>query len=146
MPTPSTHPCAHTRPAGARARLRAERARRDDIRRVVRQLIRQYRAVADSPERRRQSRVDFLQPVRVVTQDRGTFTLLTRDLSADGIRLIGTRRLLGQRVHVLIPAAEGSPPWDFLVRIIWTCAVGGDLIENGGTFLGVSPGGPPGEG
>ena len=59
--------------------------------------------------------------------------VLTRDLSASGIRLIGTRRLLGQKVTVRLGG------FDFQVRILWTCPVGDDLVENGGTFLGVTP-------
>ena len=67
-------------------------------------------------------------------------TLLTRDLSTNGIRLVGTRRLLGQKVHVLIPRRDKATPWKFRVRILWTCAIGDDLIENGGTFIEVSDG------
>jgi hypothetical protein len=63
-------------------------------------------------------------------------TLLSRDLSTTGIRLVGTKRLLGQKVRVLIPNGEGAP-LDFLVRILWTCPVGDDLVENGGTFISV---------
>jgi hypothetical protein len=68
----------------------------------------------------------------VITEDGREFTLLSRDLSASGIRLIGTRRLLGQRIKVRIGAL------DFQVRVLWACPVGDDLVENGGTFLGVS--------
>ena len=75
----------------------------------------------------------------VRTEDGREFTLLSRDLSATGIRLIGTRRLLGHKVHVII--TSGGVSLDFLVRILWTCPVGDDLVENGGTFLGVVGGG-----
>jgi hypothetical protein len=102
----------------------------------VRDQLRQQQAQSTRVERREQDRVDFIHPVKVVTEDGREMTLLSRDLSATGIRLIGTRRLLGQKVHVLISAGEG-PPLDFLVRILWTCPVGDDLIENGGTFLSV---------
>ena len=35
--------------------------------------------------------------------------------------------------HIAVP--EG---WTFLVRILWTCAVGDELFENGGSFLDVA--------
>ena len=97
------------------------------------------------PASARGSRVDFAQPVTVLTEDGLRFTLLGRDLSATGIRLLGTRRLLGQRVRVLISLPAGAGPgqtqavWSFQVRILWTCAVGDDLFENGGTFIVVNP-------
>ena len=59
-------------------------------------------------------------------------------LSVTGIRLVGTQRLLGQKVRVLVPAGEGQPPTEFLVRILWTCPLGDDLIENGGQFVSVA--------
>ncbi len=84
--------------------------------------------------------MDFVQTVAVRTEDGEEFTLLSRDLSATGIRLVGTRRLLGHKVHVLVPRPDGEPPYDFLVRILWTCAVGDGLFENGGAFLDVAGG------
>ena len=95
-----------------------------------------HRSGANRPDRREQGRTDFVQAVKVISEDNREFTLLTRDLSLTGLRLIGTRHLLGQKVHVLIPAPEGGH-LDFVVRILWTCPVGTDLIENGGTFVSV---------
>jgi hypothetical protein len=91
--------------------------------------------------------------VKVRAEDGRECTLLSRDVSATGIRLIGTRRLLGQKVRVSIPrpgaATTDSPRaaagWSFLVRILWTCAVGDDLFENGGAFMEVAPGEPASE-
>lgn len=123
-------PPVSTRVAQAESRQRG-------IQQAVRQLIREYRKSGGRLDRREEDRVDFIQPVKVLTEDKQELTLMSRDLSATGIRLIGTRRLLGQKVHVLVPGAEGSGPWSFLVRILWTCAVGTDLVENGGTFLDV---------
>jgi hypothetical protein len=120
--------------ATAGPRLR-EQQQQQKIRRAVRRLVRQYRSDADQVERRRQERFDFVQPVQVKTEDGRSLTLLSRDLSPTGIRLIGTRHLLGQKVHVHIPCAGSGEPVCFLVRIVWTCAVGEDLFENGGTFL-----------
>lgn len=114
---------------------------RDDIQAAVERLVTLYRNAAALVERREQGRVEFVQPVRVITEDNRDFTLLTRDLSATGVRLIGTRRLLGQKVRVLIPAGDGT--LDFTVRILWTCPVGDDLVENGGAFLSVTETGEP---
>jgi len=74
----------------------------------------------------------------VAAEDGREFPLLTRDLSSTGLRLIGTRRLLGQKIHVFVPAGEGEGTWDFLVRILWTCPIGEDLVENGGSLLSVT--------
>jgi hypothetical protein len=119
-------------------RVRQEQQQQRSIHRAVRHLVRQHRA-AGQVERRGHDRVDFIQPVKVRTEDDREFNLLSRDLSATGIRLIGTRRLLGQKVRVLIPQSDGGTPLSFLVRILWTCAVGDDLFENGGTFVEVAP-------
>jgi hypothetical protein len=101
---------------------------------AVHELVQQHRA-ARSVERREQDRVDFIQPVQVRVEDGRTFTLLSRDLSPSGIRLVGTRRLLGQKVRVQVARPGGGSPWTFLVRVLWTCALGDDLFENGGMFL-----------
>ena len=117
-------------------RVKAEQSLQRDILSAVQHLVQQHQSAAERIERREQDRLDFIQPVKVVTEDNREFTLLTRDLSATGLRLVGTRRLLGQKVHVLIPS--GDETVDFTVRILWTCPVGDDLVENGGTFLAVS--------
>ncbi len=115
-------------------RVRQEQSQQLGVQKIVRQIIRQHRNAA-GVERREEDRIDFVQPVKVTTGDGRQFTLLSRDLSATGIRLIGTRRFLGQKVRIAIPAADGKTTWEFVVRILWTCAVGEDLVENGGTFL-----------
>ena len=120
-------------------RVRAEQSQQQDVRRAVERLVGQPQGGARGVERREQGRVDFIQQVQVTTEDNRTFTLLTRDLSATGLRLIGTRRLLGQKVRVRI--AAGGADFDFTVRVLWTCPVGEDLVENGGTFISVA-GGP----
>jgi hypothetical protein len=118
-------------------RVAREQSQQRSIQRIVRQLIRRHKSAAGEVERRGEERIDFIQQVKVRTEDQCEYTLLSRDLSATGIRLIGTRRFLGQKIHVLIPNPDGAEPWDFLVRVLWTCPVGEDLIENGGTFLDV---------
>jgi hypothetical protein len=126
-------------------RVRQEQSHQRDIVRAVRQVIKQYLASASQVERRLQDRVEFIQPVKVWTEDQREFTLLSRDLSPTGIRLIGTRRFLGQKIRIVIPGADQSHPWTFIVRILWTCSVGDDLFENGGTFVEVAHTSPGGE-
>ena len=53
----------------------------------------------------------------------------------DGIRLVGTSSLLGQKILVLIPRIDEKEPLTLRARILWTCAVGDGLYENGGNFL-----------
>ncbi len=105
------------------------------VRRAVRQIVRAAKARAVRAERRAHRRVEFIQPVKVQTEDRRERTWLCRDISDGGLRLIGTRSLLGQKVRITIPHGDSAEPARFLVRILWTCAVGEDLFENGGTFL-----------
>ncbi len=121
------------------ARVQAEQSQQRDIHDAVAVLIEQHRSDSSPVERRERDRVEFVQPVQVTTEDGRTFTLLSRDLSATGIRLVGTHRLLGQKVRVQVPRPDGPAPWEFLVRILWTCPLGEDLVENGGTFISVTP-------
>lgn len=114
-------------------RVRAEQSQQSAIAAAVERLTQQQRE-RRNVERREQGRADFIHPVLVMTEDGRQFTLISRDLSATGIRLIGTRRLLGQKVRVRITLGE---PVEFIVRILWTCPVGDDLVENGGSFLSV---------
>ena len=62
-------------------------------------------------------------------------SLLSRDLSETGIRLISPHSFLGQKLWLELPPTEGNNPPRFAVRILWTCAVGDGLFENGGSFL-----------
>jgi hypothetical protein len=120
--------------------VRAEQAQQSDIHEAIRLLAQRHRESVERLDRRGQDRIDFICPVQVILEDGQQVTLLTRDLSPTGIRLIGVRRLLGQKVHILIPSGQADGGnWDFQVRILWTCPVGDELIENGGTFLAVTP-------
>ena len=116
------------------ARVRQEQTQLRDVDRAVRDLLHKHQA--NRLDRRSADRVEFVQPVEVVTEDGDTLTLQSRDLSASGIRLVGPRRLRGQKVQVIVPRGEEAP-CRFLVRVLWTCAVGEGLFENGGTFLAV---------
>jgi hypothetical protein len=122
------------------ARMRQEQTQKRDIHRAVRELLAQHSAAEGRVERRGEGRIEFVQEVEVVAEDGQTIRLVTRDLSATGIRLVGTQRLLGQKVKVHIPRLDHAAPWTFLVRILWTCAVGNALFENGGAFLEVIAG------
>ncbi len=121
-------------------RVRREQSQQRDIQKAVRQLIRQYKAAANDEERREEERCAFIQPVKVQTEDQREFTLLSRDISPTGIRLIGTQRFLGQKIRVHIPRTDGATPSSFLVRVLWTCAISDDLFENGGTFIELGAG------
>jgi len=120
---------------------REERRRQRRIRIAARELVRAYRQPPATDERRENHRVPFVQSVQVQAEDGSVYRLLTLDLSPTGLRLVGSRRLLGQKVTVHIPAPDqpAAPGWKFVARILWTCAVGDDLFENGGTFLDAMP-------
>lgn len=115
-------------------RVQAERQRRV-VNTAVKELIRQFKQSHASEERRRQGRVDFLQTIKVKMENDRELTVLSRDISVDGIRLVGTSSLLGQKIQVFIPRPDQQEPLTLKVRILWTCAVGDGLFENGGSFL-----------
>jgi hypothetical protein len=121
------YPAESTRAVSDRERQRIER--------VAARLIRRYQAAASREERRRESRIDFIQPVEVLTEDGRTLTVLSRDLSLTGVRLIASHSLLGQKIQVVLPGAGRGAPHRFLVRVLWSCAVGDGLFENGALFL-----------
>lgn len=114
-------------------RLQKEHVRQQAIIKAIKKLIKAHKSRSKIDERRGQARIDFVQPVKIRTEDGKEFSLLSRDLSATGVRLLGTKRLLGQKVQLELP--NGEAPCRVLVRILWTCAVGDDLFENGGTFV-----------
>jgi hypothetical protein len=124
-------------------RVRREQTQQRDIQKAVHQLIRQHRAAASEIERREEDRYEFIQPVKVSTDDQREYTLLTRDISPTGIRLIGTRGFLGQKIRVHIPRTDSKTPSSFLVRVLWTCAISEELFENGGTFIELVDGDAP---
>lgn len=116
-------------------RVLAEKAAGEEVAAVIAGLIGRHRAAAALTDRREQGRVDFVVPVEVVTEDGRTYTLMTRDISPTGVRLIGTRRLLGQKVRVRVPSPEVGAV-ELRVQVLWTSAVGEDMVENGGSILG----------
>ena len=116
-------------------RLQKEQEQQRTIQKTIRQLLKNHRAALKQDERRGQSRVSFIQPVKVITEDGKEYALLSRDLSPTGIRLLGTKQLLGQKVRVVLPSAQETAPCQIMLRVLWTCAVGDGLFENGGSFL-----------
>jgi hypothetical protein len=120
-------------------RRQEQEQQRQTVREVVGRVIAQQQAQAARDERRQEGRVSFVQPVEVHTEDGRTLRLLSRDLSPTGIRLIGTRGLLGQKIRVMLPQAEGEEPAGLVVRILWTGMIADGLFESGGTFLELAP-------
>ncbi len=125
-------------------RLRQELTQQQLIARAIQRLIRHHRTQTSPNDRRREDRLDFIQPVKVRSDDGHETTLLSRDLSTTGIRLIGTRSLLGQKIRVQLPAGDDGSVLTLLVRILWTAAIGDELFENGGSFIEMVA--PPTEG
>ncbi len=119
-------------------RLQEQQRQQEVVFHAVRDLIRRHQEANAQTERRGQDRIDFIHPARVVAEDSREFRLLTRDLSPTGIRLLGNRSLLGQKINVHLTPSSGGKPCAFVVRILWTCAVGDDLFENGGVFMGLA--------
>jgi hypothetical protein len=120
------------------ARMRQERRQQRAIQNAVRQLVRHYKKSQSEVERRQQGRIEFVQPVKVRIDGQPEITLLSRDLSTSGIRLIGTRSFLGQKAHLSIPYGENGESACLSVRFLWTCAVADGLFENGAVFLEVA--------
>jgi hypothetical protein len=118
-------------------RVRQEQDHQRIIREMVEDLIDKHRNTPRKSERREAVRVDFVQVIKAIAEDGREFTVISRDLSTSGIRLIGTRSMLGQKITLYIPHPTSATPWCFLVRILWTCALGDDLFENGGLFVDV---------
>jgi hypothetical protein len=105
----------------------------ESIAAAVHRVVEAYRESRRKGERREKGRTDLVLPAEVRTESGEAFTVLTRDISETGLRLISTRRLLGQRLVVHLPRDGGHE--ELHVRILWACSVGTDLVENGGTFL-----------
>jgi hypothetical protein len=125
------YPAESTKPSPDRGRQRIER--------VAARLIRRYQATTAGEERRHASRIDFIQPIELLMEDGRALTVLSRDLSLTGVRFIASQSLLGQKVHVLLPDDDRGVAYHFLVRILWACAVGDGLFENGALFLDTFP-------
>jgi hypothetical protein len=119
--------------SAASPRREQQERQQHTVREAVAQVIAHYQDRSAPTDRRQDGRVNFIVPVEVRTEDGKVLRLLSRDLSPTGIRLIGTRGLLGHKVRVVLPQGV-----ILLARILWTGEVGDGLFENGGTFLEVA--------
>jgi hypothetical protein len=119
--------------------LRAQQSQQQRVAEAVRDVLRRHQAAAAERERRGAERTDYVQSVQARTEDGRQLNLLTRDLSPSGIRLLSSRSLLGQKLHLTLPGSGKAPGPRLAVRILWTCAVGDELFENGGSFLELLP-------
>jgi hypothetical protein len=120
-------------------RSQEERSQQQAIYGVIRQIIQHHRRQARSHDRRNQERIEFVQPIRVEAEDGRVFNVLSRDLSPTGMRLISTRSFLGHKLRINVPTGVAGAFWTFAIRVLWTCAIGDNLYENGGVFLEVLP-------
>lgn len=118
-------------------KLQHEQRQQQLVQRAIRRIMRESRQARQKQDRRQEDRIEFLHPVVVQTEDGKQYTILSRDLSPTGIRLISTRRFLGQKLRIHLPYGEATA--NFVVRILWTCAIGDDLFENGGNFVELAP-------
>src|ERR1043166_4699635 len=76
-------------------RMQKQHVQQRAVEKVIRRLIKKHKSRSKQDDRRGQVRVDFIQPVKFTTEDGTVFGLLSRDLSAPGVRLAGPKRLLG---------------------------------------------------
>jgi hypothetical protein len=127
--------CYYYTATGASSRREQQRQRR--LKRAVRQLLRGYQSVARR-ERRGQDRMKSVHTALVETEDGHTLTLLGCDVSLSGVRLIGPKSLLGQKLRVTLRTEDGGEARCFSVQVVWSTVVAEGLCENGGAFLGVA--------
>jgi hypothetical protein len=120
-------------------RLQQEQSQQQMVANAVRQVIHRHHETAAAQERRQQERIDFIHPIKVQTADGQPLNLLSRDLSPTGMRLLATRSLLGQKLRVFLPGPGKGASTGLVLRVLWTCAVGDELFENGGTFVELLP-------
>jgi hypothetical protein len=115
-----------------------EQDRQRQLQRAVRELIRDYRSCTDQERRRHKRLHGAIQPVQVETEDGRKSTLLSCDLSTHGIRLIGPKTLLGQKLRITLPTRAATEQRCFVVQIVWSKLVSDGLYENGGAFSDIS--------
>jgi hypothetical protein len=124
-------------PTRMRARARHDQRQLEAIQQAVRSLIRKERKkdrIHD--ERRIHKRIDFARPVLIQAEDGRLLHGMSREISLSGIRLVGTCRLLGQKLRVWIPYPEvKGQTYGFAVRVLWSAEIASQLYENGGVLL-----------
>jgi hypothetical protein len=118
-----------------------ESPQRRTFQRAVRSLLRYFKSVLPVPhERRQHRRVQFIYPVTVIRADGRRLQCLTRDLSLEGMRLLGSENLMGQTVRVAVAASDpAQEPWCFSLQVLWSTNVGDGLFDSGGRLLDLAP-------
>ena len=107
-----------------RARLRQSHRNRKDVKRAAGELIRAYKASSVVNERRNHRRIPLILPARVYSPGGKEHHMLTQDLSLNGVRLVGTQALRGQKARVLLPSNDkGGGQWVFTVQFLWSTTV-----------------------
>lgn len=122
-------------PALNETRLREEE-RQLHVRALLQALLEQHKRTHHREERRAADRMEAIWPITLILEDGSVHRAVTRDISAAGIRLLGSKSLLGQRIIARLTLQPGQEHV-FAVRILWTCEAGDQLYENGGTVLEV---------
>jgi hypothetical protein len=122
-----------------RARIREGHRHLQGVKRAARTLIRTYKAASVHIERRNHRRINFILPVQVISTNGKTHQMVTQDISLNGVRVIGSQSLRGQKARVLMPNIDhGGGQWLFTVHFLWSSTIGDHLVESGGIFLEVS--------
>jgi hypothetical protein len=113
---------------------------RETLHDAVRRLMLYFETLVPIPdERRQQSRMPFVHPILIITPDGKSRRCLSRDLSLDGLRLLGNEQLVGETVRVVIlPTTADTAPWSFKLQVLWSTEVGDGLVDSGGRLLGVT--------
>jgi hypothetical protein len=119
-------------------RRKEQELQQQEVLSAIQNLVLQYRRKAGALplDRRESGRVELFQPISLLINSKETHRVLIRDISVTGVRLLGCWDLLGQKVQFSLAHPDGSRV-EFVVRIVWTCQVGDNLFENGGTFVQV---------
>jgi hypothetical protein len=115
--------------------MREAKDRQECVAMAARDVIDRVRDAARRQERRGEERIDFVQPIKVRTEDGREYSVLSRDFSTSGMRMLSSRSLLGQKVQARLPLGPDGDAWCFVLRVLWTCSVGDGLFENGGAFI-----------
>jgi hypothetical protein len=119
-----------------------EEPERQVLHQAIHCLMHYFKTLVPVPdERRRQARMPFIHPITVVMADGRRLGCLSRDVSLDGLRLLGNERLVGQTVRVVIqPTTMESAPWCFTLQVLWSSVIGDGLVDSGGRLVEVVDG------
>lgn len=120
-------------------RLVKQKSSQDAIRSAVESLMENTSVLPVDNNRRQETRHNFPFPIQAQSEDGENFTVLGRDLSSTGIRIVSGKSLLGRKLVLCLKNSTNhfDREISLLTRIVWTESVGDGLYENGGTFLDV---------